>query len=244
METIVAVAELNSAVVSGLRLAGWRVRLVTPGTEPDEIAVFSPDAVIIDITPGERLARFLDDLSGTSSLEGIPVIVTLDAVELRTLGNHRRIDDFVLRPVRPEELGARLRRKLRPRPTASNDDGHWAIGPLLIDLKRFEATLEGNPLELTYQEFQLLRFLVAHPDQAFNRDQLLTRVWGWDYFGGPRTVDIHVRRVRAKLGEPCADWLETVRNVGYRWSPRPGPTSGGNAIKASAGAVWEGEGHV
>jgi DNA-binding response OmpR family regulator len=89
-----------------------------------------------------------------------------------------------------------------------------------------------------------LRFLVAHPEQAFNRDQLLARVWGWDYFGGPRTVDIHVRRVRAKLGDPCAEWLETVRNVGYRWSPRPDAPFGEQNKRAAAGTAWEGEGHV
>jgi DNA-binding response OmpR family regulator len=220
VETIVAVAEASSGVVSGLRLAGWRVRLAVPGTEADAIAVLSPDALIVDLPHGDALVRFVDEVSGTSALDGIPLIVALDTADLRAVAAHRRIDDFVMRPVRADELGARIRRRLRPRAVPVSDDGVWSSGPLQVDLKRFEASLDGHPLEFTYQEFQLLRFLVANPEQAFTRDQLLARVWGWDYFGGPRTVDIHVRRVRAKLGEPCADWIETVRNVGYRWTPR------------------------
>lgn len=102
-------------------------------------------------------------------------------------------------------------------------DGHHElkVGGLVIDQRGFAATCDGQPLDLAYQEFLLLRFLVANPNHAFTREQLLARVWGWDYFGGSRTVDIHVRRLRMKLGNPYAIWLQTIRHVGYRWSPEP-----------------------
>lgn len=223
METIVAVAEHTSAVVSALRSAGWRVRLVAHGFAIDEVGALSPDAVLVDLQPYERLTRALEELAVGVGLDATPIVAVVDVADAKRIAAMVRVDDFVVRPVRQEELSARLRRLLKPRTAAGDDDGLWTIGPISIDLKRFEATLGAEPMELAYQEFQLLRFLVANPDQAFTRDQLLTRVWGWDYYGGPRTVDIHVRRVRAKLGDPCADWLETVRNVGYRWSPRPEP---------------------
>ncbi len=223
METIVAVAEDASPVVAGLRQAGWRVRLVQPGLAMDEIGALSPDLVLLDLGTGDATVLALDVIASAVGLSEVPLVAVLDAPDLRRLAVDRRLADFAVRPPRVDELAVRLRRLLRPRGSGAqaSEDGPLRIGPLTIDLRRFEATLDGVPLEFAYQEFQLLRFLVANPDQAFSRDQLLAKVWGWDYFGGPRTVDIHVRRVRAKLGPPVADWLETVRNVGYRWSPRP-----------------------
>jgi len=219
VETIVAVAGVDSVTVHDLRQAGWRVRLLTPSADLDEMGALSPDAVFIDLGSIEGSERVLEIIESAVGIEETPVLIAIDIAGLRRLSTHRRVSDFVITPARPEELSARLRRLLRTRTGSADEDGLWTAGPLTIDAKRFEASLAGVPLEFAYQEFQLLRFFVANPDQAFSRDQLLARVWGWDYFGGPRTVDIHVRRVRAKLGEACSGWLETVRNVGYRWSP-------------------------
>jgi DNA-binding response OmpR family regulator len=233
LETIVAVAEDASPIVAGLRLAGWRVRLVQPGLAMDEIGALSPDIVVLDLPSGDATLAALDVIASAVGLADVPLVAVLDPSDLRRVAVDRRLADFAARPPRIEELAVRLRRLLRPRAALAQggEDGPLRIGPLAIDLRRFEATLDGAPIEFAYQEFQLLRFLVANPDQAFSRDQLLAKVWGWDYFGGPRTVDIHVRRVRAKLGTPVADWLETVRNVGYRWSPPP------DAEEAGRGAV-------
>ena len=86
-----------------------------------------------------------------------------------------------------------------------------------LNLATYQATLGGEPIDLTYMEYELLRFFVTHPVRVWSREQLLERVWGYDYFGGARTVDVHVRRLRAKLGEERASWITTVRSVGYRF---------------------------
>ena len=90
-----------------------------------------------------------------------------------------------------------------------------------MDAAGYTARIHGQPLNLTYKEFELLKFLVQHPGRVFSREQLLQEVWGYDYFGGTRTVDVHVRRLRAKLGSDHEQLITTVRNVGYRFDDRP-----------------------
>jgi DNA-binding response OmpR family regulator len=92
-----------------------------------------------------------------------------------------------------------------------------AYGPLALNLETYQAVCAGRPLDLTFMEYELLRFLAAHPGKVFTREVLLSRVWGYEYFGGARTVDVHIRRLRAKLGEEHAHLIETVRSVGYRF---------------------------
>jgi DNA-binding response OmpR family regulator len=90
-------------------------------------------------------------------------------------------------------------------------------GPLALNLETYQAVIGGKPLDLTFMEYELLRFLAAHPGKVFTREVLLSRVWGYEYFGGARTVDVHIRRLRAKLGEEHANLIDTVRSVGYRF---------------------------
>lgn len=216
MESIIAVAVDQSAIVQALRVAGWRIRLCT-GEPLDELAVHSPDVIVLDLPRG-TLAGTIDKIRSGPGTEGTPLFAAIDGDELRESALLKRLSDFVVRPAHKDELAARLRRLVN-RPAVNHSGSQLEIGGLVIDQRGFAATLDGVALDLAYQEFQLLRFLVAHPDQAFSREQLLARVWGWDYYGGSRTVDIHVRRIRAKLGHPCASWLQTIRHVGYRWTP-------------------------
>lgn len=216
MDTIVVVAAVASPLVLSLRAAGWRVRVVPP-TILDEIGTHVPDVVILDLASGADLAAAVENARAAPGLESPPLFAIIAADQLREVAALRLLTDFVLRSAHVDELAARLRRALRRQNIGAPVD-ELRAGPLRIELKRFQASLDGAPLDLTYQEFQLLRFLVSHPDHAFSREQILARVWGWDYFGGSRTVDIHVRRVRAKLGHPLSGCLETVRHVGYRWS--------------------------
>jgi DNA-binding response OmpR family regulator len=92
------------------------------------------------------------------------------------------------------------------------------VRDLVVEPESYRATLRGTPIELTYMEFELLKFLMSHPGRVFTRETLLSRVWGYEYYGGVRTVDVHIRRLRAKLGEDHARFIETVRGVGYRFS--------------------------
>ncbi|WP_419842522.1 winged helix-turn-helix transcriptional regulator [Candidatus Poriferisodalis sp.] len=127
-------------------------------------------------------------------------------------------DDFCLDPFHPRELEARLAHL-----TASSVAGSASVspeiieyGPLRINLDTYEAVVEARPLDLTYMEYELLRFLASQPGRVFTREALLNQVWGYEYYGGARTVDVHIRRLRSKLGEENADLIATVRSVGYR----------------------------
>lgn len=125
--------------------------------------------------------------------------------------------DFVVHGASANECAARIRQLLWPGNESSSSD-HVIIDNMSINLATYQVTVAGEPLDLTYLEYALLAFLVTHPGRTYSRDALLRRVWGFDYYGGSRTVDVHVRRVRAKLGPDLAQHLETVRGVGYLWS--------------------------
>jgi DNA-binding response OmpR family regulator len=121
----------------------------------------------------------------------------------------------------PAETEARLRLS-REKTTHFEQENHpeeISSGELFIDASGYTARLRGVPLDLTYKEFELLKYLVQHPGRVFTRSQLLQEVWGYDYYGGTRTVDVHVRRLRAKLGVEYEQMIGTVRNVGYRFDP-------------------------
>ena len=125
--------------------------------------------------------------------------------------------DFVVHGAGPDECAARIRQLLWPGNESSTSD-LLAVDNMTINLATYQVTVGGEPLDFTYLEYALLAFLVTHPGRTYSRDALLRRVWGFDYYGGSRTVDVHVRRVRAKLGPDLAQHLETVRGVGYLWS--------------------------
>lgn len=125
--------------------------------------------------------------------------------------------DFVVHEAGQVECASRIRQLLWPGNEASNSD-FITIGTMTINLATYQVKVGNEPLDLTYLEYALLAFLVTHPGRTYSRDALLRRVWGFDYYGGSRTVDVHVRRVRAKLGPELAQRLETVRGVGYLWN--------------------------
>jgi two-component system, OmpR family, alkaline phosphatase synthesis response regulator PhoP len=125
-------------------------------------------------------------------------------------------DDFCLAPFHPAELEARLKH-LFWRTGRGTRPELIEYGALVLNLETYQAAIDGRPLDLTYMEYELLKFLAAHPGRVFTRETLLSRVWGYEYYGGARTVDVHIRRLRAKLGEEHANLISTVRSVGYRF---------------------------
>jgi len=125
-------------------------------------------------------------------------------------------DDFCLTPFQPRELEARLAH-LFWRTGRGTRPELVEYGPLVLNLETYQAAVGGRPLDLTYMEYELLKFLATHPGKVFTRETLLSRVWGYEYYGGARTVDVHIRRLRAKLGEEHANLISTVRSVGYRF---------------------------
>jgi DNA-binding response OmpR family regulator len=131
------------------------------------------------------------------------------------------MDDVVLETAGPAEIEARMRvaaGRLAARNDRSDPEAHIIrSGEVVVDEETYTAKLGGRVLDLTFKEFELLKYLAQHPGRVFTRDQLLQEVWGYDYFGGTRTVDVHVRRLRAKLGTEHEALIGTVRNVGYRF---------------------------
>lgn len=146
-----------------------------------------------------------------------PLMLVLRADQLSELRSREDdFDDFCLIPLHGDELGARLDRLMR-RSGQGPSESIIEHGPLVVNLETYQAALHSRVLDLTYMEYELLRFLAARPGKVFTRETLLNRVWGYEYYGGARTVDVHVRRLRAKLGEENAHLIQTVRSVGYRF---------------------------
>ena len=153
-----------------------------------------------------------------------PLVLVLHEAQLESLSLREDLfDDFIVDPIRVSELSTRLSAVLQ-RTGRGTDAEVLEFGPLQINLSTYQAAVAGRILDLTYMEYELLRFLASHPMRVFTRETLLNRVWGYEYYGGARTVDVHIRRLRAKLGESHASLIQTVRSVGYRfgtqtWSP-------------------------
>ncbi len=168
-----------------------------------------------------------------------PALLLIADDQLRELQLHDDLfDDFCVLPSRPAEIAARVEHLLwrAGRTKAPDVIEH---GPLVLNLETYQAAVAARVLDLTYMEYELLRFLASHPGKVFTRETLLNRVWGYEYYGGARTVDVHIRRLRAKLGEEHAHLIQTVRSVGYRfgqpaWSPPAHPAAGAGAGVAAA----------
>ena len=147
--------------------------------------------------------------------EGARLVCVLRYDQMRTLDGSVPLDDFVADGSTGEEIRARLRRQVAVRVAVRGAAG------LEIDEDRYEVRVNGLPVELTYKEFELLRFLASRPGRVFTREMLLEQVWGYDYFGGSRTVDVHVRRIRAKIEREGHTYIRTVRGVGYIFEHLP-----------------------
>lgn len=195
-----------------LGLLGHRVHTL-PAEASSIVRAPAADVVLIDARTNLVHARSLSHL--VKNTLGLPAIVVVAEAGLATLNASWQADDFILGTAGPGEVEARLRLaavETIDEPAA----GEIRTGGIMIDETTYIASIHGKLLNLTYREFELLKHLARHPGQVFTRDQLLHDVWGYDYFGGTRTVDVHIRRLRSKLGPEHESLIGTVRNVGYR----------------------------
>jgi DNA-binding response OmpR family regulator len=190
-------------------------------TTSSDLVALHPDLVLVDarsdVDAAEAVTRRLS-LAWEAGLPAIVVVLDDDSVGRFRLDSGA--DDFVMAGASSAEIAARLAGATR----RSGDDHEAAVlrvGDLTVNPDNYQVYVGGRPLDLTYKEFELLRFLAQRPGRVCDRDLLLREVWGYDYFGGTRTVDVHVRRLRAKLGPEHEALIETIRNVGYRLAPRP-----------------------
>ena len=146
----------------------------------------------------------------------VPVIALLPSGTLDGIHSALQIDDFIVRPFNLSELVARIKRITN---RAKNDsDDSIRCRDLFIDTAKCEVTIDDRLVALTYKEYELLKFLMRHRGKVFTRDSLLNEVWGYDYYGGDRTVDVHIRRLRSKIEDADHTFIETVRNIGYKFS--------------------------
>ncbi len=151
--------------------------------------------------------------------KGVPVIVVTLGRRVADLDESLRIADFIVAPVDPDELVVRARRSLRGDSSEREDpEGVIRIGDLVIDPTSHEVTIGGQRIGLRFKEYELLRVLAESPGRVFKREALLSSVWGYDYFGGTRTVDVHIRRLRSKIEVSERTFIETIWNVGYRFA--------------------------
>ena len=146
-----------------------------------------------------------------------PLMLVIGGAALAELETrHEQFEDFIVAPFHPSEFDARIRHLLS-RVGIGDTMESVVYGSLELNLETYQAVIDGQPLDLTYMEYELLKFLAQNPGRVFTRETLLSRVWGYEYYGGARTVDVHIRRLRAKLGEEHAALISTVRSVGYRF---------------------------
>ncbi len=170
--------------------------------------------------PDKQVLEGLEFLQASrGSAPAMPVLVLADEAHLPELVGHRRLfDDFCVWPASGTEVQMRLRALIDSSSRSPRTSAEMLRrGSLTMNLETYQASIAGRPLDLTFMEYKLLSFLAASPGKVFTREALLSEVWGYDYFGGARTVDVHIRRLRAKLGEEHARMIQTVRSVGYRF---------------------------
>lgn len=213
-QILVLASNTDADVLPALALLSHKVRVI-PAEPAALVSAPVADIVILDARRDLVAAKSLAKVLHTTGMSA-PLVIVLNEGGLQAISAEWGASDFILESAGPGEIEARLRIVVgRGRP-AEKSTTIEAAG-VVIDEASYSAKVHGKPLDLTFKEFELLRFLAQHPGRVFSREQLLSEVWGYDYFGGTRTVDVHIRRLRAKLGE-LEGFIGTVRNVGYRFN--------------------------
>jgi DNA-binding response OmpR family regulator len=226
--TLITSAKDPATVLPALSLLSYRVR-VLPLDAASLVKLPEQTVLFVDACDDLVGAKTLCNLLKASGLN-TPIILILTEGGFTVINNDWGLTDLVVSSASPAEVETRLRlvseriNQLQP-PTQQEPkqiqtfNGQIRSGDLVVDPNNYTARLHGKPIDLAYKEFELLKYLVQHPGRVFTRAQLLQEVWGYDYYGGTRTVDVHIRRLRAKLGGEYEYLIGTVRNVGYRFDP-------------------------
>lgn len=190
--------------LSGLTLAG--------------IAEKEPDLLILNPKAGYAEAMTLYyELKKEPALQDVPILLAMDESEMGQADLPAGIQEVLYRPLRLSEAVARVK-LLFKRVRKVDQKNLIQGGKLSIDVAKYEARVEDKKIDLTFTEFELLKFLCAHPGTVFTREVLLNKVWGYEYYGGTRTVDVHIRRLRSKIEGKNSRFIETVRNIGYKFT--------------------------
>ncbi|MEY4988913.1 MAG: hypothetical protein RI933_546 [Actinomycetota bacterium] len=213
-QLLVLSATAEAEVLPALSLLSHRLRQI-PAEPASLVNAPGHDLVFLDARRDLANAKALAKILVATGLSA-PLILVVTEGGLAAVSNDWGAADIILETAGPAEIETRIRLAIGRAQTEEKVDKIHASG-LVIDEGSYSAKIHGKPLDLTYKEFELIRFLAQHPGRVFTREQLLSEVWGYDYFGGTRTVDVHIRRLRAKLGD-LELLIGTVRNVGYRFN--------------------------
>jgi len=202
--------ECSESILDGLLLAG-ATHVDAPELLPESRAISDADILLVEL--GDQPIRRLREVSRIAEAIGLPIVLAVSTDQLALMESTAGVSDFFTAPFDPLEVRLRVQRL-----TAEASNDHVVVfKDLELNTLNYQATLAASPIDLTFMEYELLRFLVQNPVRVWSREQLLSKVWGYDYYGGARTVDVHIRRLRSKLGEERASWITTVRSVGYRF---------------------------
>ncbi len=187
------------------------------GTALKEISEQAPDLVVLN--PKSSYMEIIDlyySFKKDTHVQDVPIVLLMDESEIRSADLPSGIQDVIYRPLRPSEAVARIKflfKKIH-RVDQKNLIQH---GKLIIDIEKYEVRIGDKKIDLTYTEFELLKFLCSNRGTVFTREVLLNKVWGYEYYGGTRTVDVHIRRLRSKIEGKSATFIDTVRNIGYKF---------------------------
>ena len=203
---------------SALLERGFSVTPVeSPAVFKEDFAPGKADVLVVDL---ERCAtesgKLCHALKRERALKELPLVLLVTEEHLGRMDFGWGLEDYLTLPVSGKRLAERLNFLMWKLNRTELKNG-FSLGGLIIDFERYEVHVKGEPVDLTYKEFELLRFLATHPGKVFTREALLDRVWGYDYYGGTRTVDVHIRRLRSKIETGGHLYIETVRNVGYKF---------------------------
>ena len=213
-QLLILTSAVDSEVLPALGLLSHRTRQI-PAEPASLVTAPTSDLILIDARFDLASAKSLCKILNTTGIN-VPLVLILTEGGLTAVSADWGVDDVILEGAGPAEADARIRLAIGRQALNKSSSKIQASG-VVIDEASYSAKVHGRPLDLTFKEFELLRFLATHPSRVFTREQLLSEVWGYDYFGGTRTVDVHVRRLRAKLGD-LESLIGTVRNVGCRFN--------------------------
>jgi len=213
-QLLILTSAVDSDVLPALGLLSHRTRVI-PAEPSSLVNAPSADLILVDARQDLASAKSLCKILNTTGVS-VPLVLVLTEGGLTAVSADWGVDDVILESSGPAEVDARIR-LVTGRVAQEKSASKIQASGVVIDEASYSAKVHGRPLDLTFKEFELLRFFATHPSRVFTREQLLSEVWGYDYFGGTRTVDVHVRRLRAKLGD-LESLIGTVRNVGYRFN--------------------------
>jgi DNA-binding response OmpR family regulator len=217
---IISDSENVEASAQEMKDAGYAVERCCFAEALDRLRAADPGALVLDLSRPASLTDLRRLLSEHGVSRETPTLALLREEHLTERLAHLQVDDFAVIPLRPRELEARMRHMLKRRRGIDSPDV-LRQGALVLDLANYRVFVDGSPVEFTFREHQLLGFLATNADRVFSREALLDQVWGCDYLGGTRTVDVHIRRIRNKIERGGRTFIETVRSVGYRFHASP-----------------------